>query len=82
MKAKEYAAKQREMAARKAQVKKNQQKEAQTKQSAPQPHAYKNTHAVTPDLIQAQKAKMLEQQAIEEVDHEESEVSVVNIAVK
>ena len=52
LKSKEYGAKQREMAARKAsQKKKEKEVTEKTSKQKPQPHAYKNTHAITPEII-------------------------------
>ena len=56
IKAKEYAAKQREMAVKKANLKKKQKKEEEeSKIEEANPYALKNTHAVTPDMVMAQK---------------------------
>ena len=68
------------MAVKKANQKKKQKKEEEeNKIEEANPYALKNTHAVTPDLIMAQKKQLLDQHAIQEKQEEESEVSQVNI---
>ena len=86
LKTKEFAREQREKAARKAQQQKKQQKEEAGRKPEPNPHAYKNTHAVTnqsqrqssasPERLLAQKKI---NSTIMEQDGEESDASALNI---
>ena len=65
---------QREKAQQKAKSKKISEKDAKSKSEEANPHAFKNTHVVTPDLIMQQKEKLLaETVAIKEAEREESD---------
>ena len=81
LKSKEYGAKQREMAARKAsQKKKEKEVTEKTSKQKPQPHAYKNTHAITPEIIQ--NALQQEQETIKEQDEELEQSQILNVDLK
>lgn len=78
----EFAKEQREKAARKAQQKKKDEKEIMNARAEPNPHAYKNTHAINPSARQASPdaaSRLQKNSVIVEQDGEESEISAVNI---
>jgi len=74
LRAKEYGSKSRELAVRKAQQKKKEKKEVVESEDGPQPHVYKNTHAITPENM----ALRHQQDVIREQDSE-FEASIVNV---
>jgi len=78
VKAREFAREQREKATKKAQSKKLQQAEESSKVAEPNPHAYKNTHAVRPGQGIPTPSLNISKPIVEQ-DGEESEVSALNI---
>ena len=76
LKSKEYGAKSRELAVRKAHQKKKEQEAIEKSRPGPQPEAYKNTHAITPETISALKNR---QETITEQNEELEQSAILNV---